>query len=447
MIETIQDPIEQFEKILDSIIDEGENALFSSDSEEQKQALQKLNLLMKTHFPAGVNGVNGLESLKGIIDDPNLNDQIREIGKKDSDACIRPLIIAYVQNQKPDMAKRINTGDMKMSAEGNQFALAVRKAKAAGMKPGDKFRVGDKEYTLKDAMDIAGLLQEAPAVDTSDMTMAGIGRGEKEEVQKILDQNAESWQKVLAGEDLITFGRLYRELLSYYMSNGEMPYGVVKARDGDPHEWIMDRLGDLGLLETMQEDTESVEVKSKQNQNQKQSDLQAKLKALQDIAMDPNTSKDPALKAELIKRKAELEKQKAVQSGKESYHPDEGSMAELAQTIWDNNPELHSEYKDWQEFAKSEDFQLEVDRLRSKFENKNKDLHKNSAKIEELVKSFYDYTTNKFPKGETAVITAVQKQYGDAAAKTAVEMIKTLQNGQNKEIERIKQLAGYSTKK
>jgi hypothetical protein len=100
-------------------------------------------------------------------------------------------------------------------------------------------------------------VQEAPAVDTSDTTMAGIGRGEKEEVQKILDQNSESYQAVVAGEDLITFGKLYRELLSYYMSNGEMPYGVVKARDGDPETWIMDRLDSMGLIETTHKEAEA----------------------------------------------------------------------------------------------------------------------------------------------------------------------------------------------
>jgi hypothetical protein len=41
--------------------------------------------------------------------------------------------------------------------EGNQFAQAVQKAKAAGMKSGDKFKVGDQEYTLKDAIEMAGL--------------------------------------------------------------------------------------------------------------------------------------------------------------------------------------------------------------------------------------------------------------------------------------------------
>ena len=44
-----------------------------------------------------------------------------------------------------------------VAAEGNQFAQAVQKAKAAGMKAGDKFKVGDDEYTLKDAIEMAGL--------------------------------------------------------------------------------------------------------------------------------------------------------------------------------------------------------------------------------------------------------------------------------------------------
>jgi hypothetical protein len=44
--------------------------------------------------------------------------------------------------------------------EGNEFALAVQKAKAAGMRPGDKFTVGDKQYTLKDAIEQAGMQLE-----------------------------------------------------------------------------------------------------------------------------------------------------------------------------------------------------------------------------------------------------------------------------------------------
>ena len=487
MIETSLDPIAQFEKILDSIIDEGENTLFSSDSEEQKQALEKLNLLMKNHFPAGVNGVNGLESLEGIIDDPILNDQIREIGKKDSDTCIRPLIMSYIQNKKPDMAKRINTGDMKMSTEGNQFAQAVRKAKAAGMKPGDKFKVGDKEFTLKDAMDMAGI-SDTSLQDDADMNpnqspqaQAYAGKSsqsqEKEEVQQILNKHPDAYKQFKAGDDLYNHKELYSELANYYHDNGDMPYGTYTAKDGDPINWLTTRLADMGLIETTQTEG-SIEDEYK----------------FRDWLKKTHNKQVHELKPQEY---AIISKQYRDEQGKkESYHPGEGSAEELAKEIWNNTPALHDEYKDWKEYMDSEDFQMDSDKLRSKFEstgggptirqmsdlelanflnttvaeikkdreaaeeaamelnkkysedNKSskQDLHKGSTKIEELVKSFYDYTTNKFPKGETAVITAVQKQYGDAGAKTAIETIKALQSGQNKEIERIKQLAGYSTK-
>lgn len=34
------------------------------------------------------------------------------------------------------------------------------------------------------------------------------------------------------------FGKLF----DYYCNTGEMPYGVAKARTGDPHHWIIEQL-------------------------------------------------------------------------------------------------------------------------------------------------------------------------------------------------------------
>lgn len=34
----------------------------------------------------------------------------------------------------------------------------------------------------------------------------------------------------------------FDELFDYYLKSGEMPYGVAKARDGDPNTWLADRL-------------------------------------------------------------------------------------------------------------------------------------------------------------------------------------------------------------
>ena len=44
---------------------------------------------------------------------------------------------------------------------------------------------------------------------------------------------------------------LYHALYDYYSDNGEMPYGTMKARTGDPYNWISDRLADeLGVAES-----------------------------------------------------------------------------------------------------------------------------------------------------------------------------------------------------
>ena len=35
---------------------------------------------------------------------------------------------------------------------------------------------------------------------------------------------------------------LYEAAFKYYCSTGDMPYGVAKARDGDPYEWVANEL-------------------------------------------------------------------------------------------------------------------------------------------------------------------------------------------------------------
>lgn len=44
---------------------------------------------------------------------------------------------------------------------------------------------------------------------------------------------------VAGGDDMDT--DLYHSLFDYYSMHGEMPYGVAKARDGDPFEWVTQR--------------------------------------------------------------------------------------------------------------------------------------------------------------------------------------------------------------
>ena len=60
--------------------------------------------------------------------------------------------------------------------------------------------------------------------------------------------------------------------------------------------------------------------------------------------------------------------------------------------------------------------------------------------VVEFVKSMYDETTGNFPKGETGVLLAVEKQFGEDAAKMAHSVISEL--SQVYESKRMRQLAG-----
>jgi len=76
-------------------------------------------------------------------------------------------------------------------------------------------------------------LSEGRIIDESGETLDHILNRFKHEV-KSFEQGGE------LDEDL------YHALFDYYFERGEIPYGTAKARDGDPYEWISDRL-DLEL--------------------------------------------------------------------------------------------------------------------------------------------------------------------------------------------------------
>ena len=67
---------------------------------------------------------------------------------------------------------------------------------------------------------------------------------------------------------------------------------------------------------------------------------------------------------------------------------------------------------------------------------------KNELPLDEFIKGHFDYTTNQFPKGETAVLTAVEKKFGEGQLKDAALIMAELVKGEDEEMQRIKTLAG-----
>ena len=153
-------PMAKFEAWVDSLGEE--SAIQSSDEEEQKQAVQKLQELVKQHFPAGTDGSNAINGLEGIIDDPKLEADIKKKASEDPDQCVRPLIKAWIEENAPEVLDQLDFGDMvdepavgadqvePQQEEGNEFAKKVQDLKAQGAKKGTKFKTSDgEEHTLE----------------------------------------------------------------------------------------------------------------------------------------------------------------------------------------------------------------------------------------------------------------------------------------------------------
>ena len=138
-----------------------ESSITSDDAEEQQAAIKELQELVGEHFPAGTDGSNAIESLKGIIDDPELFKQIKDQAKEDPDSCVRGLVKDWLEQNAPEVVDQLDFGDFveepaageeqpeeePVPQEGNKFGQAVQQAKDKGEKD---FEVDGEKYQLKE---------------------------------------------------------------------------------------------------------------------------------------------------------------------------------------------------------------------------------------------------------------------------------------------------------
>ena len=113
-----------------------------------------------------------------------------EIEKKDKENATKLDVTKADKMMNTTAYKRMKAGTpgyTDKTNEGNQFAQAVQKAKAAGMKAGDKFKVGNDEYTLKDAIEMAGLPLEE-FFSEEEMEVPEEAQAEAEKINTELDR-------------------------------------------------------------------------------------------------------------------------------------------------------------------------------------------------------------------------------------------------------------------
>jgi chorismate mutase len=113
-----EDPMASFETWVNNL---GEQSpIVSADGEEKADIIKKLNGLIDKHFPAGVDGTNAIQSLHGIIEDPELDSIIKNAAKEDSEQCVRPMIKSWIEKNAPEIMDELDFGDMVDTVEKTQ---------------------------------------------------------------------------------------------------------------------------------------------------------------------------------------------------------------------------------------------------------------------------------------------------------------------------------------
>jgi len=186
----------------------------------EKQA--ELVRLLSTDLPVGADATNVTEQLYDLLGDDHLFDQLEALAERDANADARQVVYDRMQelSDHPDILKVIEQLQIDPTAEMNP-----------------------PEGTPAD------LANEPP--EQSDQVPGGQGNINQLAESRMLDEDGSKLEHILdrfkyevrhfeQGGDLDE--HLYDALFDYYHDSGEMPYGVAKARDGDPHEWVAQNL-------------------------------------------------------------------------------------------------------------------------------------------------------------------------------------------------------------
>ncbi len=112
-----RETLDPFAKFENWVMGLGEDsAITSQDPEEQQAAIQGLQELVAQPFPAGVDGTNAIESLQGLIEDPELYRRIKGIASQDANADVREQVQGWLQLNAPEVLEQLDFGDLQMAA-------------------------------------------------------------------------------------------------------------------------------------------------------------------------------------------------------------------------------------------------------------------------------------------------------------------------------------------
>jgi len=175
------DELANYETYLNQLVGES-NDLFSNNPEQQSQALQKLNALMAQELPGGADGTNVIQSLKGVIDDPELTKALKFVSALNPESDVRDIIVQYLKAKDgeagTDLSSQIQFDQSAAPAPAaepaaaapapeapaepqpaapvaERFMRAVERARQAGATQETVINFGGRDLTIREAAKIA----------------------------------------------------------------------------------------------------------------------------------------------------------------------------------------------------------------------------------------------------------------------------------------------------
>jgi hypothetical protein len=236
---------------------------------ETPAQVAKLKELMSAPLEAGADGVNATEQLYDLVGDDALFDLIEELAEENPQANIwedarvmerlQQLGVEVPEPAEPttaDPEQDVAEGVRDLGYDAQSLIMKLRRdVEEKRLQP-------TPQAVLAAARELAGDMEFAPQLLVKQVLGQGVAEGVDLDAMRkaaglpvtegrILDEGGETLSHIMdrfkhevdqfeKGGDLDN--DLYYALFDYYSDHGEIPYGIAKGRDGDPFEWITDRL-------------------------------------------------------------------------------------------------------------------------------------------------------------------------------------------------------------
>jgi hypothetical protein len=191
---------------------------------ETPEQVAKLKELMSQELIVGPDATNATEQLYDLVGDDELFDRLSELAERDPRANI------WNDTEIMDRLRELGI-------ETETQAPAGAQGDAAPVDPAAVAPVPAAPVPQQPVAEEINAMRKAAGLPVSEGRILDEGG---ETLGHIMDRFKHEVDQFEKGGDLDN--DLYYALFDYYSDHGEIPYGIAKGRDGDPFEWVTDRL-------------------------------------------------------------------------------------------------------------------------------------------------------------------------------------------------------------